>query len=374
MSNTSYHFDTLLNNVNSFNYDANSNRLILRIKLNQEKFGKDDIILPTIVLDFFGNLFSLLCNEDNFILRPEMNRSYYNREIGPQLYWVVTNNSETNNTDILASLGLIEISIFQGNKVTYQDNVISFDDNVKLELDATSNIISVQDFKMLLAKYVTNLFNVDYQVNRYMFLKKDNNKPFITKMTTNTISMIKDDSEMLCQKIKTYNNVGQEKIESLKNNFKNLFTNMRSIKSDAMSRLFTTLDFGNDGNEYLNNVLNVIYNAISDVKELKKVYFPMRTLDFNSIKIIPFYILKSNMTEEKQKKYIGIYAMIHYTIVSKDFTNINNYFGGKNIMIDDSLKNLIKSSSNTLTPKDVQDLFYNFYKESFKNLLMYAKK
>jgi hypothetical protein len=66
--------------------------------------------------------------------------------------------------------------------------------------------------------------------------------------------------------------------------------------------------------------------------------------------------------------------MIHYTIVSKDFTNINNYFGEKNIMIDDSLKNLIKSSSNTLTPKDVQDLFYNFYKESFKNLLMYAKK
>ena len=106
------------------------------------------------------------------------------------------------------------------------------------------------------------------------------------------------------------------------------------------------------------------------MKSIEGIKLPMNVTDFNTIRIIPLFILNSNLTEEQKKSYIGLYSMLHYTIKSRDFTNINNYLENKQITIQDDLKEVIKSPSNVLTPKEVQDVFYNHYKKAFEELLI----
>ncbi len=366
-------FDNILNQLNTFNYDRSSSRLILRIKINnsKEKIGKDDIVLTREVLDFLDNLIGNLCTMD-VKLNENMVRSYYNSEIAPQMYWLTLNNTDTNTEERLATLGLIELAVFQGNKIKYLDNVLQFDDNVKLELNSTSNMLDVQTFKKLVADYVRNLFNVEYLTNRYVYLK--NIQPDmvagINKLTTATMNMIKKDSEMFCEKIKLYVDVNKDKMFTLKNNFKNIAIDLSKFKSNITNRLFTVIDFGNEKNIYLNNILSKFYNISPSMKSIEGIKLPMNVTDFNTIRIIPLFILNSNLTEEQKKSYIGLYSMLHYTIKSRDFTNINNYLENKQITIQDDLKEVIKSPSNVLTPKEVQDVFYNHYKKAFEELLI----
>lgn len=370
-------FDNILNKLDTFNYDRSSSRLILRIKTSNsnQKVGKDDIILTREVLDFFDNLIGNLCNID-VKLNENMNRSYYNSEIAPQMYWLTLNNMETNTQERLATLGLIELAVFQGNKIKYLDNVLQFDDNVKLELNSTSNMLDVPTFKKLAADYVRNLFNVEYLTNRYVYLK--NIQPDmvagINKLTTTTMNMIKKDSEMFCQKIKLYVDVNKDKMFTLKNNFKNIAIDLSKFKSNIKNRLFTVIDFGNEKNIYLNNILSKFYNISPAMKSIEGIKLPMNVTDFNTIKIIPLFILNSNLSDEQKKNYIGLYAMLHYTIKSRDFTNINNYLENKQITIQDDLKQVINSPTNVLTPKEVQDVFYNHYKKIFEELLINKNK
>lgn len=370
-------FDNILKQINTFNYDRSSSRLILRIKINnsKEKVGNDDIILTREVLDFFDNLIGNLCNII-INLNENMTRSYYNSEIAPQMYWLTLNNTETNNEERLATLGLIELAVFQGNKIKFLDNVFQFDDNVKLELNASSNMLDVQTFKTLAADYVRNLFNTDYLTNRYVFLKniQPDIAPGINKLTMTTMKMIKDDSEMFCQKIKLYVDVNKNKMFSLKNNFKSLAVDLSKFKSNIKSRLFTIIDFGNEKNIYLNNILSKLYDISPNMKDIQGIKFPMNVTDFNTIRIIPLFILNSNLSEEQKKSYIGLYSMLHYTIKSRDFTNLNNYLENKQIIIQDDLKQTINSPTNILTTKEVQDVFYNHYKRTFEELLINKNK
>lgn len=371
------YFDNILDKLNTFNYDRSSNRLILRIKINnsKEKIGTDDIILTKQVLDFFNNLIGNLCSID-VKLNENMNRSYYNSEIAPQMYWLTLNNTETNTEERLATLGLIELVVFQGNKIKYLDKVLQVDDNIKSELNSTSNMLDVQTFKKLASDYVRNLFNVEYLTNRYVYLK--NIKPDmvagINKLTTTTMNMIKKDSEMFCKKIELYVDVNKNKMFTLKNNFKNIAVDLSKFKSNIKNRLFTIIDFGNEKNIYLNDILSKFYNISPSMKSISGIKLPMNVTDFNTIKIIPLFILNSNLSEEQKKSYIGLYSMLHYTIKSRDFINLNNYLENKQITIQDELKEVINSPTNILTPKEVQDVFYNHYKKRFEELLMNKNK
>jgi hypothetical protein len=94
---------------------------------------------------------------------------------------------------------------------------------------------------------------------------------------------------------------------------------------------------------------------------------------FNTLKIIPLFIIKSDLSETDKKYYIGLFAMLHYAAKTSDLSNLKNYINNQPITLDEKIRELLKIDKEILSPEDVQNTFYIYYSNLFKNLISYQK-
>jgi hypothetical protein len=369
------YFNKILNEVNSYDYDKSSSKLALRINLDKSQLGTDTISLTNNVLEFYKNLLYKICNE-NINFKQTISRTYYNKEIGPQLYWMVvsSNNKDIHNDDVLSTLGLIEITIFQGNKINVNNNTVEINDDIKNEIDASSNFITTEDLNKLLINYVNNLFNMDYIKTKYAKLKNisdENTINAFSRVANASVNIIKEDSVSLCTKLIKYL-LNQDNFITMQTRYQGVVKDMYKLKS-KFKKLSSVMKFNEDDNIFINNILDNIRQVIPNHVEIEGIYFPMTNNKFNTLKIIPLFIIKSDLSDIDKKYYIGLFAMLHYAAKTSDLSNLKNYINNQPITLDEKIRELLKIDKEILSPEDVQNTFYIYYSNLFKNLISYQK-
>lgn len=366
------YYNKILNSVNNFNYESSNKRLSLRVNNSKNiDNSNDSIVLPEEVIKVYNHILDSICKPNTKIVNV-ISRDYYNKNIGPQLYWLIIQSNNKYKEDVLVSLALIELTIFEGHKLKYNNGNIVLTEEVKSLLDSDKLEVNKEEFKKLLLNHVNNLFNEDYIVENYKkteSLRSNSELQAISKVVLSSINMIKDDSKNLCQRLRTY------KDENKRNKFS---LSSRISSTDKMIRSYNQgkkeednkniLDFGMDNNILLNNLLEKFKVFIKDEK-LTEILFPMTELNFNKIRIIPLYTILSSIPEQDKKYYTALFAMIHYTVTTKDFTNLNNFMNRKPITINDKVKKSIRVDKNSLSFEETIDGFYNHYALVFKYLI-----
>lgn len=369
------YFNKILNEVKSYDYDKSSSKLALRINIDKSQLGSDTINITNNVLEFYKNLLYKICNE-NINFNQTMSRSYYNKEIGPQLYWTVlsSNNNDIHNDDILSTLGLLEITIFQGNKISLNNNIVEINDETKNEIDASTNFITTEELNKLLITYVNNLFNMDYIKSKYAKLKNisdENTINAFSRVANASLNIIKEDAVSLCTKIKKYL-LNQDNFITMQTRYQGVVKDMYKLKN-KFKKLSSVMKFNEDDNIFINNILDNIRQVIPNHAEIEGIYFPMTNNKFNTLKIIPLFIINSDLADTDKKYYIGLFSMLHYAAKTSDLSNLKKYINNQPITLNEKIRELLKIDKEILSPEDVQNTFYIYYSNLFKNLISYQK-
>lgn len=371
------YYKGLLKATDNMNYSLSNQRLTLRVSENNSNKDnnsneQDDVVkLPEEAVKVYNYVLDKICN-NRIIFSDTMSRNYYNKSIGPQLYWQVIQSNDNNRDDILVSLGLIELTIFEGHKIVYKDDgIVEISDKVKDILQANNTILTQDELKILLLNYVNNLFNEEYILQNY--LKNENLTELqirgIKQVISSSVKMIKEDSKNLCIRLSNYNDTYKRNMLSLSERFKNANKFLKTYVAVMQQENKNILDFGMENNIFLNNLLNN-FKPLMKQENLKQISFPMTELDFNKLRIIPLYILLSTSLSDQEKKYFSaLFAMIHYSVKTKNFSNINNFLNKMPIIINDQVKKVIKADKNEFTYDETLNIFYNYYKIVFQELM-----
>lgn len=367
------YYNQLLNATTKNIYPLSNKKLTLRVSNGSNNTltnAPEDLInLPEEAVKIYNYILDKIC--DNRIkFSKTMSRDYYNKSIGPQLYWKVISSDDKNKDDILLSLCLIELTVFEGNTIIYKDGNIILSNNLKDVLESTTIEITQEEFQKLLINYAYNLFNEDYIFKNYLKNENLSDKQIqgVKKVISSSIQMIIEDSKNLCNRLSTYNDVLLRNSISLPQRFKNGNKFIKTYVSLREQENKNIIDFGMEKNILLNNILDKFKPFIKQ-ENLKQIFFPMTGLDFNRLRIIPLYILKSSLTDEEKKYYSALFAMFHYSVKTNDFTNLNNFLKKQPIEINDKVKKVIRVDKNEFNYDETLNIFYNYYNLIFKELI-----
>jgi hypothetical protein len=371
--NDNFYYNRMIIASKKLDITPSNQRMALRVNSSKNIIpdNENDVItLPYEVVTFYNNILKNNCNM-NINFPSTISRDYYNKNIGPQLYWKIIDSDNKNKEDALLSLGIIELTIFQGNKIVYNDNNVILSDEIKDLLESDKLELTKEEFKILLLKYVNNLFDENTIVQNMKKVSPGNNNNITTetlkKMIISSINMIKEDSKNVCKRIVNYQDVIKRNQYSFAQRLTNMNNYVKSISTLKQTNDNNILDFGLDTNILLNNLLEK-FTPIID-KQLSEIIFPMTERNYNKLKIIPLYIITSSLSDNDKKYYSGLYAVIHYGVKTNNFENLNNFLNKLPITINDKVKEAIRSNKNEFTYDETLNLFYNHYKLIFSKII-----